>query len=1065
MQREHDLETYSPLRQRLNRTFKTMVKAVLSCFVLPYRWNDFEPLLKADKEAHDSYFNSCMEQLSARNANFASRPGLGPYHDKHRQRLKLIKILDNARVHPAIEELAQACFDTVDDHKMLISTVIEWATTQYRSGQFRVYLALSLIRTWNVTERNIDTIVLGFLTSADRVIGLNERDVRKLVAELIRSNHFSVSRYFQWLMARGVSTTGETSLKAFTLAMIQDIPASALSSHTTNLRGILMRNLGSSITTEQKTIDEVKCYLKSRIPTLFSEAPSRTKNFETSAMSISGFEQLTGHIKADIGSWIDHSAKARFKKCTSGSIAHVDSHRSDETSNMFVNELDAALAVLGHINDFFAMSNVLDTMCKSNAPSLLDCAAHVLQCHFDIFWAIGSALELFHMILKQHDSLEDRTPTRKALLKSLIPLGERLGISVLTLQRLRSEVAAYDPAPTVAACSPVSDHTVGALQTADSTFVEEMEQLLGSGDSMNTKTQARIFDTLTSRLEKQWVVDSEGQEFADLVVLLGRLRSFDRAMFQDLMLKWIQALLGSQERPDLSDFMRPLVFAKLISLRKVLQHTVSLITNEDYPNIDHGSAPEILELVGKCANCECNTLHSFVRTGSQTNLLDSCFVQGLDAMAVEKEEAVQDSAQLIIELICAAISACASELETTRSVARRAVSSPMGRTTIQKALVYNAEAVHVVGIALGVASSSGAKLGAHLEEELLPLTPACPEISDSESVSRILRLANDFNDSICQVRFKALLTRFERDPSPDEAELGALVEQLSSASSSSISPNPIMWRKFIPMLPRVHATQLHDKVIESLCKMLPDWNASEVPLSSLSAVTVEALLTIIHATVHSLPSPTIATTLAQIDSMLNGLLNSHIFRMLSGESASRPTRPQSLGSETSRTLALVVNTFLRLLAMHQISLPILSLPQASVSSLLLTICRLYMSTMHLLPFLESRTLAKDTVALLSDAATEETRAMIIKTLWSQHKPVDIDLDFILGYHGSDNGFEENFKIATPSPRIGAQASLAPSEIKPFQLKRWEIMADATPIAGENDTSLSLTLFGARKAVL
>ena len=36
---------------------------------------------------------------------------------------------------------------------------------------------------------------------------------------------------------------------------------------------------------------------------------------------------------------------------------------------------------------------------------------------------------------------------------------------------------------------------------------------------------------------------------------------------------------------------------------------------------------------------------------------------------------------------------------------------------------------------------------------------------------------------------------------------------------------------------------------------------------------------------------------------------------------------------------------------------------------------------------------------------------------------------------------------------------------PFPLRRWEMVQDATPIIGENDTCLSLSLFGARKSVL
>ncbi|KAK6441753.1 RNA polymerase II mediator complex subunit [Oleoguttula sp. CCFEE 5521] len=50
------------------------------------------------------------------------------------------------------------------------------------------------------------------------------------------------------------------------------------------------------------------------------------------------------------------------------------------------------------------------------------------------------------------------------------------------------------------------------------------------------------------------------------------------------------------------------------------------------------------------------------------------------------------------------------------------------------------------------------------------------------------------------------------------------------------------------------------------------------------------------------------------------------------------------------------------------------------------------------------------------------------------------------------------------PRQSAQQSQLPSEMKyaPFQVKRWEVLPDATPTVGENDCSIGLGMFGARR---
>jgi mediator of RNA polymerase II transcription subunit 12 len=45
---------------------------------------------------------------------------------------------------------------------------------------------------------------------------------------------------------------------------------------------------------------------------------------------------------------------------------------------------------------------------------------------------------------------------------------------------------------------------------------------------------------------------------------------------------------------------------------------------------------------------------------------------------------------------------------------------------------------------------------------------------------------------------------------------------------------------------------------------------------------------------------------------------------------------------------------------------------------------------------------------------------------------------------------------------GAGADTQKEKLAPFALRRWEMLGEPTPNVGENDTSLSLTLFGARK---
>jgi len=54
------------------------------------------------------------------------------------------------------------------------------------------------------------------------------------------------------------------------------------------------------------------------------------------------------------------------------------------------------------------------------------------------------------------------------------------------------------------------------------------------------------------------------------------------------------------------------------------------------------------------------------------------------------------------------------------------------------------------------------------------------------------------------------------------------------------------------------------------------------------------------------------------------------------------------------------------------------------------------------------------------------------------------------------------KIAGPVAADGRAITIEKEKLTPYPLRRWEMLGEPTPNVGENDTSLSLTLFGARR---
>ena len=112
----------------------------------------------------------------------------------------------------------------------------------------------------------------------------------------------------------------------------------------------------------------------------------------------------------------------------------------------------------------------------------------------------------------------------------------------------------------------------------------------------------------------------------------------------------------------------------------------------------------------------------------------------------------------------------------------------------------------------------------------------------------------------------------------------------------------------------------------------------------------------------------------------------------------------------------------------------------------------------------------DHVALMSDQLSHDARATCLYALRNQRNVHDARIEYLLGFPGDSASYSlglvsmsqqtsNHVKHCAPSSSIGSNVPAIP-----FTLRKWEMVQDATPNASENDTSLNLTLFGARKAL-
>ncbi len=142
-----------------------------------------------------------------------------------------------------------------------------------------------------------------------------------------------------------------------------------------------------------------------------------------------------------------------------------------------------------------------------------------------------------------------------------------------------------------------------ALQSAESNFTDEFEQLLTSGTSMDKQTMSRLFSTMMKRIEYAW--DHSVGEINDLSILCSRLRLFDPRHFDSLLLVWVESLLISNARPAITRAISPLVSAGCLSIRSVVACFRTLVNGAEQgasASTMAGVAVDMLDLITQLDN-------------------------------------------------------------------------------------------------------------------------------------------------------------------------------------------------------------------------------------------------------------------------------------------------------------------------------------------------------------------------------------------------------------------------------------------------------------------------------
>ena len=180
--------------------------------VIPNFFDKYRDLVSSCLDLKEKADQAAFGNLIERNTHVQRpRHHLRPLQCTPQQRV--IRLLDSKRLAHDVSAISAACLNAVEDRAVLVRCVLEWTASPFRSGICRVYTSARLLRKWKMSGIDVDSYILSFLTGTQRYCALNLNNIYHTISELVRSRTFSVGKYLQWLMAKGVDDCLQTGQK------------------------------------------------------------------------------------------------------------------------------------------------------------------------------------------------------------------------------------------------------------------------------------------------------------------------------------------------------------------------------------------------------------------------------------------------------------------------------------------------------------------------------------------------------------------------------------------------------------------------------------------------------------------------------------------------------------------------------------------------------------------------------------------------------------------------------------------------------------------------------------
>ncbi|KAF4624814.1 hypothetical protein G7Y89_g13353 [Cudoniella acicularis] len=1045
-----DQDILAPLSDRLHSLLKALMASNPDGFISPKIWAKNRDIVRLNLVSDDERFLVIFEAIDRRNSHISVRGT-----DKEpTTRQRLIQLLDGSFSTLPTDDLLRQCWQIDDDKTAILQGILEWSTSLYRPGVSKTYLAARIFRFWSRFGVDTTEAILRFLDSEVCDVGRNKPSFYHLVSELARSEHFSTPRYVQWLIARGgLVGQKDTALDGpCATRLLAELPTFSLSEGIISLQKELLSRAEFSMDEEEGKMRDCMTSINRMLPAMQANADLGLEcdNLRVTDDIPDLVSQICRSSKTEIGLWLRHKVRVQMQQPTIPPLDDWDTTPMKAgTSAITASDFHFVRLYLELIEDYSMLADVLKITTSSNDPEVLASCADTLNLHLDTFAAIGALHSLFEILLARLRALaDDQDSIPRIFLVSLLDLATRIPEQKTLAQQLSQELAMSDRKNAADACSPVSDH-IAITQTSED-FTEEIEKILASGNSMDQATLDRLFQRVVIQVESSSGKHPEQQR--DLGLLLTKLHPFDAQHFDVLMSAWVGRFLRMSNRPSMIRVFGPLISFGCLSLSVLVASCESLFEKEALTNrsSNSGIPNELLTLlVGVSDPSGIMAIEEAYRFRlKQTHMQKDFPLEVLTSIRQALAQSLGPSEDTLYP----------RTFDTTTLLDSRGSWELLQKySLLQPDLVVHA----LVMPLLQKPSSQGAISILAIVNKLLRQNS-----DDHITTETILDIADDLTLPFCQIKLESMFSGEDSVMSGTDDSRSEHLQAFDNAIEAAVNSGKTAWASIVPLLDVSVAQHLRRRAELQFLSLFPSHKIGNTyDFSEMDGRIVHAknLLHIINSTTYSisatLPAGSNQTSLAQdILTTLNGI------RLLLSNTQIIQIKDALISNWIPLILSFITlhtSEFEATRSGHECRAKAI----LALSAILLEIRALDLNTEAVNELIEQ---TFDLALHLIDSLPDDVRQQCIRSLRDTVSNPQMSYLFSHATNPSDwlvLSQKENVPNI-PNPGGGLDGTdrrvVEKEKLTPFVLRRWELLGEPTPNIGENDTSLNLTLFGARR---